>query len=141
MKLLKENVRLRIEKQSKEIAEILKNNSETEIGTVTVKHLMGGMRGLKAMVCNTSYVDPYKGLIISGHDVPSFSRKTPEEIFYLLSTGSFPNKEELEEMRNELAKRHEAGLCVDPFTQSSEKHSPDDDVKHGNSCHGRKFGI
>ncbi|QGY43207.1 citrate (Si)-synthase [Maribellus comscasis] len=121
MKKLKENVRLRIETQGREIARILENYSDTEIGKVTVKHLMGGMRGLQAMVCNTSYVDPQKGLFVGGFDVPAFSGKTPEEILYLLCTGVFPKKDALTELRDELAKRHEVPRHVWPLLRNLPK--------------------
>ncbi len=121
MKRLKEKVKLRIETQGKEIARILEKHSDTEIGKITVKNLMGGMRGLQAMVCNTSYVDPHKGLFISGYDVPAFSDKTPEEIFYLLCTGSFPDKTELEELKNELAEREEVPGYIWKFLRNLPK--------------------
>jgi citrate synthase len=107
MKLLKEKVKQRIEYLGKEITHIYENNSEKVLGEITVKHLMGGMRGLKSMVCNTSFVDPYKGLFISGREIPEFGEKLPEEIFYLLTTGSFPNDEELIELQAELNHRAE----------------------------------
>lgn len=107
MKQLKLNVQKRITFLSKEITEILDNHSETTVGEVKVKHLLGGMRGLESMVCNTSFVDPYKGLFISGFEIPEFADKLPEEVFYLLCTGNFPNSEELQELQEELAFRAE----------------------------------
>ncbi len=107
MKKFKDKVRQRIELQNKEISGIYEKNAATVIGEVSVKHLLGGMRGLKAMVCNTSFVDPYKGLFISGYEVPEFASRLPEEIFFLLCTGSFPNGEELEDLQMELHQRAE----------------------------------
>ncbi len=107
MKRLKENVRLRIETQAKEISRMLETDSDTIIGKITVKHLMGGMRGMQALVCNTSYVDPYKGLLINGFEVPAFSGKTPEEVFYLLCTGTYPTDKALAELKGELSERQE----------------------------------
>lgn len=107
MKKFKEKVRQRIEIQNEEISGIYKNHADKIIGEVSVKHMLGGMRGLKAMVCNTSFVDPYKGLFISGYEVPEFSSRLPEEIFFLLCTGSFPSREELEDLQMELHQRSE----------------------------------
>ncbi len=107
MELLKNNVKKRIDFLGEEIAGILKNHAETNIGEIKVKHLLGGMRGLKSMVCNTSFVDPYGGLFISGYEIPAFSDKLPEEIFYLLCTGKFPNEKEMVELSEELNHRSE----------------------------------
>ena len=107
MELLKKNVKRRIDFLGEEITAILSGHSETSVGEVRVKHLLGGMRGLKSMACNTSFVDPYKGLFISNYEIPEFVDKMPEEIFYLLCTGRFPNESEMKELREELNYRSE----------------------------------
>ncbi|MGQ8336814.1 citrate (Si)-synthase [Sunxiuqinia sp. A32] len=116
MELLLKNVNHRIESLCKELTQIHETHSDTILGDITIKHLLGGMRGLKAMVCNTSYVDPMEGLFISGYTVPEFSDKTPEEIFFLLCTGKFPNDSELAELHTELSNRAEVpGYVWDLF--------------------------
>ncbi len=112
MKLLIKNVDQRIEQLRTEIGQICTDHLDTVVGEVTFRHLLGGMRGLKSMVCNTSFVDPHKGLFISGYQVPEFQDKTPEEIFYLLCTGKFPNNEELAELKAEFSHRAEVPSYV-----------------------------
>lgn len=107
MKHLAEKVNERIQHLGRELTQMHEDYGEKIVGDVTIRHLLGGMRGLKSMVCNTSYVDPYKGLLISGYQVPEFESKTPEEIFFLLCTGQFPNEEELSELKQELNARAE----------------------------------
>ena len=107
MELLKKNVKKRIEKLGGEIEDFLKNHAETTVDEVKVKQLLGGMHGLTSLVCNTSYVDPYKGLFISEYGIPEFVDKLPEEIFYLLCTGKFPKENEMAELREELNHRAE----------------------------------
>ena len=48
----------------KERAAILKKYGSTEMSSVTVAQAYGGMRGVKGMICETSLVEPDKGLII-----------------------------------------------------------------------------
>jgi citrate synthase len=107
MERLKEKLNVRIESLCRELTQIYEEHQDAVIGEVTVKHLMGGMRGLKALLCNTSYVDPYKGLFICGYEVPEFSHITPEEVFFLLCTGQFPDAADLSELKSELAQRAE----------------------------------
>ncbi|MFY9152833.1 MAG: citrate (Si)-synthase [Prolixibacteraceae bacterium] len=107
MEQITEKVRNRIDNLSSELTQMYENHKELALGEVTIGHLMGGMRGLKAMICNTSYVDPYKGLFICGYQVPEFSHLTPEEVFFLLCTGEFPNASEKAELQDEFAKRSE----------------------------------
>ncbi|MCE4564023.1 citrate (Si)-synthase [Maribellus sp. CM-23] len=107
MEQFKNNVKKRIDYLGMEIAWMLREHPNTVVGEVSVKQLLGGMRGLTALVCNTSYVDPYRGLFISDYAIPEFEDKLPEEIFYLLCTGKFPSETELAELREELGFRAE----------------------------------
>ncbi len=89
----------------KDIKGFIKENGSTVIGEVTIAHAYGGMRGLKAMVCDTSEVPPDKGLIIRGIPLKELTGKIPEEIFWLLCTGRLPSSEELKDLQNELKAR------------------------------------
>jgi citrate synthase len=102
---LKEEIRLHIRELKNEIDQILEKHQDTVIAEVKTRQIFGGMRGLIAMVCNTSFVDPYSGLHISDVITPEFSTKTPEEIFFLLSTGKFPDKKSLILFQEELNNR------------------------------------
>ncbi|WP_163717497.1 citrate (Si)-synthase [Mangrovibacterium lignilyticum] len=112
MEKLIEKVHQRIENLEKELNQMYSDHPNAVIGEITFKNLLGGMRGMKSLICNTSFVDPYKGLFISGYEIPEFEDKTPEEIFFLLVTGSFPNAEELEELNVELAKRSQVPAYI-----------------------------
>ena len=88
---------------------------------ITIKNILGGMRGMKSLVCNTSFVDPYKGLFISNLEIPDFEDKTPEEIFFLLVTGSLPDEAELAELKTELSKRSQVPEYVWTTLKSAPK--------------------
>ncbi|MFA8434496.1 MAG: citrate (Si)-synthase [Marinifilaceae bacterium] len=105
MAQLKEEIRLHIGVLKQEIDQILEKHKDTVISEVTTRQIFGGMRGLIAMACNTSYVDPYSGLHISGITAPEFSDKLPEEIFFLLCTGKFPEEKDLILLQEDLKKR------------------------------------
>lgn len=103
MKKFYEKVGSRIESLNSELQQLFETNPNAVVGEISFKQLLGGMRGMKSLICNTSYVDPYKGLYVSGMQIPEFEDRSPEEIFYLLTTGQLPNATQLQELQGELA--------------------------------------
>ncbi len=99
MHSLRKKIQARIDAQRNEIAEIRKNYLDRVVDTVTVRQVLGGMRGVKGLVCNTSYVDPDRGLIIRGIPIKDLAQRFPEEIFYLLITGELPDEETTEALQ------------------------------------------
>ncbi len=79
--------------------------SDKVMSEVTVAQAYGGMRGVKAMICDTSVVYPDKGLVIRGIPIMELRDRLPEEILYLLLTGELPGKAELKALQNDLAER------------------------------------
>lgn len=88
--------------QRDEIKQLVKEHGDKVVSQVTVKQVYGGMRGVKGLVCDTSVVPPDKGLIIRGIELKELTDKLPEEIFYLLLSGSLPNEEELKDLQAQL---------------------------------------
>lgn len=105
MEKLLSKVEQRIQHLGQELEHLYTEHPDAVLGEITIKNILGGMRGMKSLVCNTSFVDPYKGLFISNLEIPDFEDKTPEEIFFLLVTGTLPNAEELAELKHELMAR------------------------------------
>ncbi|RLC52002.1 MAG: hypothetical protein DRZ79_01840, partial [Candidatus Cloacimonadota bacterium] len=102
MAILLENLREKIPETRRKIDDILEKYRNETVGTVTVKQIYGGMRGLTGLVCDSSYVDPQKGLFIRGIHISELTNKLPEEIFYLLCTGELPDAEAVEQLQKEL---------------------------------------
>ena len=63
----------------KERADILKGHGAKKLSEVTVAQAYGGMRGVKGMICDTSLVEPDKGLIIRGYPLLDIKNLWPEE--------------------------------------------------------------
>jgi citrate synthase len=82
-----------------------KNYGSKVISEVTVEQILGGMRGIKSSICDTSEVALDQGLIIRGIPVGELTDRLPEEIFWLLLTGELPDKESLKELQADLIKR------------------------------------
>ena len=101
LKKLKEKIPL----WKEEIKDINLNYGDKVISECTVSQAYGGMRGVKSLVCDTSVVEPDKGLIVREIPIIDLVDKLPEEIFHLLCIGELPNEEELKDLQKELSNR------------------------------------
>jgi len=101
-KTLKEKLGDMIPKLREERVKLLKGHRDYVISQCTVAQAIGGMRGVKSMVCDTSVVEPDKGLFIRGLSILKLKDRLPEEIFWNLITGEFASKDELALLQKEL---------------------------------------
>lgn len=89
-----------------DVRNVIKTYGDQKISDVTIAQAYGGMRGVKGMICDTSVVEPDKGLIIRGIPLlEGLTEKWPEEIFYLLLTGELPDEEGKNDVSREWAAR------------------------------------
>ncbi len=88
-----------------ERAAILKDHGNVKLSDCTIAQAYGGMRGVKSMICDTSLVEPDKGLIIRGYPLLDIKDLWPEETFYLLLTGELPDEAAKKDMMAEYDKR------------------------------------
>ena len=75
------------------------------IGEITLDQVYGGMRSMKALATETSYLDPEEGISFRGYSIPEARVKLPkapggeeplpEGIFWLLLTGDIPTQEQV----------------------------------------------
>lgn len=89
------------------IKSLAKTHGETVIDSVSVGALLGGQRGIKSLLCDTSEVPADHGLIIRGIPIMQLVDKLPEEVFWLLLTGELPTAAELSDFQADLTKRSE----------------------------------
>ena len=112
--LLKDKFASLLPQVQSEARDILKNHGGDVISEVTIKQAFGGMRGVKGMICETSLVEPDKGLIIRGRPLLDITELWPEETFWLLLTGEMGTKDEIADLRKELMDRSEVpGYVID----------------------------
>ncbi|MDZ7374686.1 MAG: citrate (Si)-synthase [candidate division KSB1 bacterium] len=105
MATIREKLAEKVPQWREEIGKLVKEHGNDVIGEVTVQQIYGGMRGVRCLVCDTSYVDPEKGLIIRGYPISTLTDRLPEEIIWLLLTGDLPTPEERDQFIQELAAR------------------------------------
>jgi len=85
------------------------------IDQVTIGQVIGGMRGVKVLLTDISYLDPIEGIRYRGLTLPEVFEKLPkpkgaempyvEGLFYLLLTGDIPNEEELQDIIDEFKQK------------------------------------
>jgi citrate synthase len=105
MSLLKQKLASQIPNLRERVRALGKDSGKKVIAEVTVEQVLGGMRGIKSLVCDTSDVGLDTGLAIRGIPVLQLTEKMPEEILWLLLTGENPTKKEVDDLKTDLAKR------------------------------------
>ena len=112
---LKEKLHDKIMQHRPRIERLMKEHGDVVVGNVTISQILGGMRGITALVTDISYLDPMEGIRYRGYTLPEVFEKLPkpkgsempyvEGLFYLLLTGDIPNEEELTEIVDEFNQR------------------------------------
>jgi citrate synthase len=88
-----------------EIRDLASAHGDRVISEVNIGQALGGMRGVKGMVCETSAVPADVGLIVRGIPIGDLTEKTPEDIFYLLCTGELPSAKDRKSLQEDFAAR------------------------------------
>ncbi|MHC4130083.1 MAG: citrate (Si)-synthase [Planctomycetota bacterium] len=107
MSTLKEKLAEKIPVWRDDIKSLIKEHGDKVISQVTVAQAYGGQRGVKCLVCDTSVVDPDKGVTYRGYPIGDLTDKVPEEVFYLLCTGELPDEKSRRDLQQELAAKAE----------------------------------
>ena len=112
MATLQEVLQEKIPEQRRRVKELLREYGDTVLSQVTVAQAYGGMRGVKGLVCDTSVVEPDKGLIVRGRPLLELKNLWPEEMFFLLLTGELPDEEAKAALQSELDRRSQVPQYV-----------------------------
>jgi citrate synthase len=112
---LKETLKKKIEDWRPRTTKLVKEYGDTKVMDVKISHLIGGMRGLKCLTTDISYLDPFEGIRFRGYTIPEVLEKLPkvpggempyvEGFVYLLLTGDLPGEDDVKEMVAEFKKR------------------------------------
>lgn len=85
---------------------IAKTKGDTVLSSVAVEQVFGGMRGVPALVCDTSSVSADEGLRIRNIPILDLTDISPEETFWLLVTGKRATADELAALREAFSKHY-----------------------------------
>ncbi|MBN1348822.1 citrate (Si)-synthase [candidate division KSB1 bacterium] len=122
MATLKEKLLKKIEEWRPRTVKLLKEHGDVKVGEVTIAQTIGGMRGVKCLTTDISYLDPFEGIRFRGYTIPETLAALPkvpgrempfvEGFFHLLLTGDVPTEAEVKEVEAEFKKRREVPKYV-----------------------------
>ncbi|MEN8187998.1 MAG: citrate (Si)-synthase [Bacteroidota bacterium] len=108
MSILKNKLYEKILEHRPRTTKILKEYGDKVVAEVTASQVIGGMRGIKSLVTDISYLDPQEGIRYRGYTLPEVLDKLPkadgaempyvEGLYHLLLTGEMPTEEEVDQL-------------------------------------------
>ena len=122
MGTIKERLHTKIEEWRPRTARLLKEFGDVKLGEVTIGQAVGGMRSVKCLTTDISYLDPEEGIRFRGFTIPETLANLPkvagsdmpsvESFFYLLLTGEIPDAKAVQAMTAEFKKRQKVPAYV-----------------------------
>ncbi len=122
MSTLKNVLATKIDEHRKRTTKLLVEHGDVKIGEVTIAQAIGGMRGVKGLVTDISYLDPLEGIRFRGLTIQEVMDALPkppgkdypyvEGFFHFLLTGEVPTQEQAEEIVEDMKKRSEVPQYV-----------------------------
>lgn len=93
------------------VSKLLGESANVKVDEVTIGQVYGGMRGVKGLVTDISYVDPGEGIRFRGKTIPEVLEILPKPsggeipyvggLYYLLLIGKVPNEAQALDIENE----------------------------------------
>lgn len=127
-KSLRETLKEVIPAKQEQLKKLKAEHSQTVVGDVKVENIIGGMRGIKAMLWEASVLDPLEGIRFHGLSIPECQKQLPtapdgkeilpESMLWLLLTGQVPTTEQARELSKELAEKGELPKFVEDLLDS-----------------------
>ena len=110
---------------------LAKDYAEVVVDKVTVGQVVGGMRDIKSLVTDISFVDPAEGIRLRGKSIPEVLKALPKPrgakipyvggLYYLLMIGEVPTKDHALQVEAEWAARAEVPDYVYKMIKSMPK--------------------
>lgn len=113
--ILHEKIEAQLPAWRERIKSLSKEHAEVVVDHVTVGQIVGGMRDIKSLLTDVSYVDPAEGIRFRGMSIPEVLKALPKArgnkmplvggLYYLLMIGDVPTREQALEVEAEWAAR------------------------------------
>ena len=98
-----------------EVKAFVAEHGDKSIGEITVAQIYQGMRGMTALICETSKLDPEEGIRFRGYSIPELQsllpkypggqEPLPEALFHLILMNEMPNDDDVRRLSNSWARR------------------------------------
>jgi citrate synthase len=115
--ILQEKIAEQLPAWRERVKALAKDYGEVVVDQVTVGQIVGGMRDIKSLLTDVSFVDPAQGILFRGLSIPEMLKKLPKArggkmplvggLYYLLMVGEVPTKEQAQTVEAEWADRAE----------------------------------
>jgi citrate synthase len=115
--ILHEKLSAQLPEWRERIKVLAKQHGDVKVADVTVGQIVGGMRDIKSLLTDVSFVDPAEGIRFRGMSIPETLKALPKArggkmpyvggLYYLLMIGEVPTKEHAMEVEAEWTKRAE----------------------------------
>lgn len=115
--ILKEKIAAHLPAWRERVSLLVKEHGNVKVDEVNIGQVYGGMRDIKSMVTDISYVDPQEGIRFRGFSIPEILEKLPKPndmeippaggLYYLLLVGEIPNLDQAMAVEEEWKKRSE----------------------------------
>ena len=112
---IKSKISQKIPELRSRVKKLITERGDEVIDNVTIGQVYSGMRNVKVLVSDISYVDPAEGIRFRGYSIPEVLEKLPKPdsanmpfvggLYYLLLTGDIPSKEDALMVEDEWKKR------------------------------------
>lgn len=112
---LKEDLAIQVPGWRERIAKLVKEKGSVKVGEVTLSQVFGGMRDVRGLVTDISYVDPVEGIRLRGFTIPEVIQRLPKPagaempytggLYYLLLIGNIPTLEQAIDVEREWKER------------------------------------
>jgi citrate synthase len=122
MSTLKKTLKQKIDAHRPRTTRLLKEFSDVKVGEVTVAQAIGGARGVRCLVTDTSYLDPMEGIRFRGKTIPETFEALPkvagsdypyvEGFWHFILTGEVPTLEQAQEVAADFKSRSEVPKYV-----------------------------
>lgn len=108
---LKDKLAVEIPVWRERVKKLVKESGDVKVGEVNIGQVYGGMRDVKSLVTDISYVDPVEGIRFRGFTIPELIEKLPKPpgaempyvggLYYLLLVGELPTTADAMEVEHE----------------------------------------
>ena len=98
-----------------EVKAFVAEHGDKSLGEITVAQIYQGMRGMNALICETSKLDPEEGIRFRGYSIPELQsllpkypggqEPLPEALFHLILMNEMPNDDDVRRLSNSWARR------------------------------------
>lgn len=129
---LKERLEELIPKEQEKFKKLKADHGSKSLGEVTVDQAIGGARGVKCMIWETSLLDAEEGIRFRGKTIPELQQELPpaipggaepgpEALLWLLLTGEVPTASQAQALTEELHQRSKLPAHIEPMIRSFPK--------------------